>query len=477
MKESKLTEILKGISRNEYRKFGEFLNSPFHNKSRNIQQLYELISKNFQNLDSYVISIRYIIPNVFKGKKNGDQNARTLLSLFTKLLEQFLVYTEFEKYSRGQKVTLLKALSDRNISKAFETTVKEVNLNLSEEFNRNIDYYYDVLTAKEIYLNYEGENVELDLDKEYIKMAEEADCMFIVTKLKILNTVLSRRYRPLADLQSQYWGIDRLVKYIERNISNIKKNHPTVYSEYKILMMVLNPENPQHFLDLKQHVFSNVSNYKSDEKLQVYYSLTNHCVNRLARGDSKFLKSLFEIYKQFENTGFYKDSNNLQYIDFMNVIQCGVDIKNIKWIESFLENYQSNLSNDIKKDTINLGKAIIFFAKKEYEKCIEHLSKVSYRKVFFYLKVKETQIKVYYEQGETESSESALDALSHYLKRHKDKMGIHYSRYSTFIKYLKRMLKLDPKDNIGIRLFVKELMVAKDLIAREWILERLIQLE
>ena len=103
MKESKLTEIIRGISQSEYRRFGEFLNSPYHNKSRNILQLYELINERFDNFDSNTISIKKIAGYIYGGGKKSDQNARTLISNFTKLLEKFFVYTEFDKNPLQQR--------------------------------------------------------------------------------------------------------------------------------------------------------------------------------------------------------------------------------------------------------------------------------------------------------------------------------------------------------------------------------------
>ena len=70
MRESKLTEMVKGISPAEFKKFGEFLNSPYHNKSRKIIQLYELINFSYDEFDANIITNEKIAKAIFSGE--GD---------------------------------------------------------------------------------------------------------------------------------------------------------------------------------------------------------------------------------------------------------------------------------------------------------------------------------------------------------------------------------------------------------------------
>ncbi len=477
MKESKITELIRGLTQSEFKKFGEFLNSPFHNKSHMLITFYNLIDRQFENLDSNTVSVKNIALKLFEGEKNKDQNVRTLLSTFTKILEKFLIYGEYEKYPTQQKIALIKALEERNIIKSFEASLKEIDDSLKSEFNRNADYYYDLLTFKEVELNYEGHDLELNLDKKYFEMADFADNMFIVTKLKVINTMLSRRLHPFQDVQDRFWAFDKMLSYIEKNADVIQKEHPTVYSEYKILMMVLKPEIETHFRDLEKHVFSNIRKYNKEELLQVYYSLTNYCINRIAIGESKFLSSLVKIYAEFEKNDFYREFKNMQYIEFLNVILCVIDAKDLKWAEYFYETYKGNLSHEIKRDTTNLAKGLLLFAERKYKESIDYLSKVSYKNTHFYLKIKETLLKIYYEQKHYDTIEATIDAVIHYLKRHQETLNVHYNRYMQFLQSVKRITLINVKDKTEIKSFMKDLDKTRDMIARDWLIEKLIEMK
>jgi hypothetical protein len=477
MRESKLTEMVKGITPHEFRRFGEFLNSPFHNKSRKVIQLYELINTNYQEFDANVITNEKIAKAIFSEEGNKDQNVRTLISTFTSLLEEFLILLEVDKNKVPDKIFLLRSLRDRNIQKTFDMTSKEIIELNKRDFNKNTDFYYNDLTFKQIVLDYHGEDLDLDLDKSYLDMSVISDYLFIVTKLKGLNSVISRKILSGVNIYKRFWGVENIINYIEKNIDIIEAGHPIIYSEYKILMMVLEPDREKHFHDLEKQVFNNITKYNEEELEQVYYSLSNYCINRIALGEEKFLNELHKIHTNFEKTGFYEKNKNLQYTDFIGVIICGLTMKQMKWVNYFFETYKGNISSEVKRDTINLSSALIAFSLKKYKECIGLLNKVGYKYTYFYMKSKETLIRVYYELGELDSMEAVIDAAKHYLKRHKETLSIHYDRYVLFFNYVMSLSRLDKKKKTEIKVLMKKLDENRTTIAREWLIEKIIELK
>ena len=477
MRESKLTELLKGISPAEFKRFGEFLNSPFYNKSKKIIQLYELVNENFEEFDANKVTKEEITESIFPDDLNKDQNSRTLISNFTSLLEEFLILLELEKNDVSKKITLLKSLRNRNILKTFDMTSREIMESSQKEFNRNSGFYYDDLTFKETVLNYRGEDLDLDLDKSYLEMSDTADFLYIVSKLKIVNTVLSRRILSGKDILQDFWGVSPLLEYLEKNIETIQKSHPIIYSEYNILMMMLDPDELKHFTDLEKHVFSHIEKFNEEELTEVYYSLSNFCVNKIAVGEEKYKNNLLKLHSAFEKAGFYRKNKNIHYSDFMSIVICGLNSKEIKWVKYFFDNYKSNIAKEFKRDTINLAYALIAFEEKQYKECIGALSKITYKYSYFYLKSKDILIRAYYEQGDRESIVSAIDATKHYLKRHKDILSIHYERFMLFLNYITRLLKLNKKDKAEQKMLIKELDGNRSTIAREWLIEKIIELK
>src|SRR5687768_12031310 len=49
--ESKLAELLGGLTKEEYKKFGLFIRSPYFNKSKTLEKLYEYFKPRLEKLD------------------------------------------------------------------------------------------------------------------------------------------------------------------------------------------------------------------------------------------------------------------------------------------------------------------------------------------------------------------------------------------------------------------------------------------
>jgi hypothetical protein len=167
----------------------------------------------------------------------------------------------------------------------------------------------------------------------------------------------------------------------------------------------------------------------------------------------------------------------MYYSDFMSVVLCGLHLKEIKWVKYFYDNYKSNIQHEFKRDTINLAYALIAFEEKKYKDCIGALGKMTYDSSYFYLKSKEYLVRSYYELGDIENIISVIDATKHYIKRHKDILSIHYDRFTIFLNFITRLIKLNKRDKAEQKLLMKELDKNRTTIARDWMIEKLIELK
>ncbi|MCX7878590.1 MAG: hypothetical protein N2510_08140 [Ignavibacteria bacterium] len=475
MKEIKLQEILKSLSQSDFRKLGEFLHSPFHNKSRKIIELYNYLKNFYPELDSRYFKAEVISQNIFNNKKK-TQNARTLMSSFTALTEKFLIYNQLEKNLLLQKNLLIEALYRKDVNKPLNQEINEVSRLLRKEFNKDIDFYYHEFIFKALVNNIKGTDLDLNMDKDYLNLSEISDKLFILSKLKIANTILSRKIIPDTKYE-EIWSIKDIIDFSEKNISEIMRNHPMIFSEFNILMMMTKPEKQEYFLSLRDYVFKNINRFSYEELSQVYYSLTNYCVNKISIGETRYLANLYSIHTFFEKAGFYRSNRKIQYTDFLAVIICGINNEKLEWSKYFLSEYKDNIVQSFKNDTVMLARAVISFAEKKYDDALDNLSQVSYRYSYFYLKSKEIYIKIYYETKNFTALTSVIDATRQYLKRHKEILAHHYERFNLFLSNVLNLIKLDDKDKTEIAYFLRKLDRDRHTIAREWLIEKTLELK
>ena len=472
MQKLKLTELLLSFDPNELKRFGDFIRSPFYNKNKKLITLFDLIKKSFDDSAFQLLSKEIVWQNIMPGEKFSDVKLRSYLSDFKKLCEKFIVTLEEEKNTVHQKNLLLLSLSERNSRKNIEAVSSEIRNAFSSEFTKNFDHFHDKILFERTMILNEGRNVEKNLDENYYRLSDAIDHFFISSKLDMMNSFLSRKYHVLGSFNLKIDFSEEIIKYIEKRIPAIRKNDPFIYCEYLIFKMMTAENNDGYYKDLHTFVIKNLQMYKHSELEQVYFPMINFGFNKVAMGDSEYLEKIFEIYRTFELRGFYNDMEIFQDIDLISIVIAGLRLNKIVWVENFTEKYSRKLINEFKSDTVSLVKALISFKKKEYPESIEYLSRVNYQNSYYYLKSKETLMQIYYEQKEYEAMQSLIDSTRHYLKRRRDVLSIHYDRYIMFLKYLGLLLKATQPDKGERIILKKELKKNNNVIAREWLVEK-----
>jgi len=472
MQKLKLTELLLSFDPNELKRLGDFIRSPFYNKNKKLITLFDLIKKSFDDSAFHLLTKEIVWQNIMPGEKFSDVKLRSYLSEFKKLCEKFIITLEEEKNTVHQKNLLLLSLTERNSRRNIEAVSSEIRNAFSSEFTKNFDHFHDKILFERTMILNEGRNVEINLDDNYNRLSDAIDHYFISSKLDMMNSFLSRKYHVLGSFNLKIDFSEEIIKYIEKKIPAIRKNDPFIYCEYLIFKMMTAENNDGYYKDLHTFVIKNLQRYKHTELEQVYFPMINFGFNKVAMGDSEYLEKIFEIYRTFELRGFYTDMEIFQDIDLISIVIAGLRLNKIAWVENFTEKYSRKLINEFKSDTVSLVKALISFKKKEYNTSIEYLSRVNYQNSYYYLKSKETLMQIYYEQKEYEAMQSLIDSTRHYLKRRRDVLSIHYDRYIMFLKFLGLLLKATQPDK-GNRIILKmELKKNNNVIAREWLVEK-----
>ena len=147
-------ELLHGLSQQEFKKLGEFIKSPYHNKSTNVIRLYDMLNKKYSIIREQNLSVEDISSFIYNEKGGDSSRVRSLISDFAKLVEKFLILTEWEKNEIYQKTLLLTSLNQRNIIRTFNSTLNETLAVQEAEFNRDEDYYYNMIFLEVESFNY-----------------------------------------------------------------------------------------------------------------------------------------------------------------------------------------------------------------------------------------------------------------------------------------------------------------------------------
>lgn len=470
-------ELLRGLSQQEFRKLGDFVRSPFHNKSINIVKLYDLLNRKYNILQSRNFSMEEISSAIYNEKGNDTSKVRSLSSDFARLIEKFLIQCEWEKNESYQKTLLLTALNQRNLAKNFNSTLKETIDEQAAEFNRDEDYYYNQIFLEVESFNYELERSSSVSPENFSKINSNIDLFFVITKLNLLHFMYYHKQNITGDDDFGIWLKNDIIRYIENRKKKIKKDHPIIYMKYLILMTIVKPEAENYFTDLKKFLVKNIGKMNYDVRAYIFGALTNYCIIRCNSGDIRYKLERFKIYQLMEKEEMFKTDKYINYIDFLNLVFSALDVKKIAIAEDYFSKYKDSVLPELKTDTLNLLKAQINYYKEKFDVAISALNNISYDHYYFYLRAKMLLARIYYELDDKEPIEYIIDAAKHYIRRNKKLTSANAELYLKYFIYLNKIIKLDVNDYGKIDDLILELQNEKTATGKDWLLNKLNELK
>ncbi len=478
IKESKLIELLRGINPAEYKRLGDFVMSPFHNKSENQIKLYEYLKNYSQDFSKCAITNEDISRYVYRDKKLNAGKVRSMVSDFVRLIEQFFVFSQFETYDTFKKVLLLNELNNRDQPKNFRSVLQETMKKQLVSFNKDEDFYYN-----QIFLEVESFNYNLDRhpvisELDFQKIGENIDLFFILTKLNLFH--FKFYHRQDIDEASTYnlWLLNEIQMYIENHLEMISKQHPVIYIKYLVYMTIIKPEEENYFYTLKKYALSNAAKFDSVNMAYIFSALTNFCTLKCNLGIKKFKMERFNIYKMLDDRKILDKDKFMNYVDFLNTIISAAEVNKVVWAEYFYNKNKNRIMPAIlKEDTLNMAKAQILYIQKNYDEALKLISVVSYNNQYFYLRSKMILSRIYYDKNEIEPIIYIIDAAKHYLKRNKKITKMNREAFGNFYYFMTKILKLLEHTNPQVKETKQELIKQNNVSSKEWLLNKLTEME
>jgi hypothetical protein len=476
MRENKIVELLKSFNHNEYKKLGEFVKSPFHNKSDSLILFYDYLGKFSKDFKESYIDYNEIADGVFPDEKFEESKVRSLISKFVRLIESFFVNCEFEKNIAYQKNLLLNALNMRNLPKSFKSNLNETLEYQEKHFNRDDDYYYNQIYIEVEKFNYFLERSTRINVEDLGRINDNINFFFIITKLNLLHFMIFQM-KSNSEPQQRVWLMNEVISYIEDNLPKISKEHPIIYMKYLILMTIIKPESEIYFKNLKKFVLNNHSKLSNEFLGYVFGALTNYCMIRCNGGDIGFIYERFKVYKIMEDNEIFSKEKYVSFVDFLNAIISALEVNKLAWTEKFFEKYKDRILPELMEPTVALARTQILYYKKQYDKALEILNTVTYDNYYFYLRSKKLFVMIYYEIGKLDSIPYIVDAARHYLKRNTKITRLNRELFLKFFNYVQKLINLDAGQTNKIKNTKYELIKEENVSSKEWLLTMIEELE
>jgi len=477
MNRSGLIEVLRTFNPKEMREFSEFINSPFFNKNVNVTKLFELLRKAYPEFETEKIDKTKLFKKIFPGKTYKDSTMRLLMHYLSEAAEKFLAISHFTGDEFGYKESLAIEFLNRRLIKDYEKVVDEHKKYLEEAkykdekyFMKNFLYMYENMTllSTKYLTKYEKVFTKENLES----VTNNLTYYYLLRIFKFYTVALNTM--ALFNLKVDTTLFDSLLaNFTEDSFREI----PLIDIYYHIILSFLEPENDNHFFEVKRLVIENDSLIDSDTKIDIYINLENYCHRKFRGGDRNFLREGLKIYNLELERELHLDRGFMSSQFYTSAAVTACRLKEFDWVREFLEKYKKDLPKDLRDSTYYYALAFMEYELQNHEKALEHLAKVKGEDLYLKMDIRILQSRIYYSLVWNMPLQSLLDTFRKTVQNNKHMKEDRKEHYLKFIKYLHQMNNGRYKeDKAGLRELLAELQKEDYFPHKIWLDEELAKL-
>lgn len=475
MKDRKITAALIQLSVYELNSFNKYINSPYFNVNESISKYLELIldwiKKGNTNDD---IPNEELWNKVYGDIPYQNQKFLKLNSDLVKLLEDFLAQQEYDHMLSLRTNLKLEGVRKRGIEKLYNGIIGELERLEKMEVNQSVEYYYTKYQIERGLFNLKTENekknakFEIETELNINKISENLDYFYIAEKLRLYCTLLSwkKMYQLDIDMDNMDWVLTSAKQ-------NKMDGIPPIQIYDKMQNTYVDGDNTSHYYELRQIMNKYIHLFPKEEVKEIYATAISYCINKVNKGDLNFQRETFNIYKETIDQSVIIINNEISPTTFRNIVFFALRVGEFDWAENFIFEYSKYIDEKYRANAVEFSLARLEFYRKDFNKVLDHLNKVTYEDVWYNLGSKSLLIFTYYELDETDALESLLQAFKMYIRREKSLTIDRKDTYLNLIKFTLNLMKLTYKDKDKLTKLKTEITNTKGVVSKPWLLEKI----
>lgn len=472
MYSSSLIEIFKKFTPKEMKEFEEFVASPYYNKNKNVITLFDLLKTEYPDFSKGELTKEKAFKVIYKGNKYNDGTIRLLMFYLQEVVEKYLAVKNFESHPFAAKIHLLNELNIRELHKMFEKSYKSIKKEVVHTKELSYDYYLGKFFIEYEHLSHLS-LINFDRDEKYVGKINVTKTFDNLTYSYLIR--IFKYYLYYINIRTKF-NVNQEFKQFEeliiRHNTDEYKDVPTVNMYYYCLMMLRKPEDESYYFKGKALLFENEDRFAPDDRVEFYIGLENYCKRRYKIGKEEYKDEIFEIYQAEIRKKAYLINGMMPDLFYKSVVDLALQLKKYDWVYDFMQEYTNELPEKFRENTYFHCMGVYEFAKDNFEKALELISKVKFDEIYQKLDIKCLLNGIYYELDLSSSLESGIDSFRHFLKNDKIIPPERKVPFSIFNKNIMKLYKLRNNPDL------EELELFHDNIEsgiyynKEWILSK-----
>jgi hypothetical protein len=474
VKNNKLYSILSKTDKYEQNRLKKFIQSPYFNKNETLIALFEIVMKHIEAEKGEDFDREQVWVALHSTeKKYDDVRLRKHFSDLLDLVEQFLAQEMYEEKPLQKAAYLIEAVGKKRLSRLYNSTMSAARRLSQQSADKSAQYYlYQYLIERNYYELAQFDDVNITEKSNIEQVLTNLDYFYLSEKIKHYCSVLDRKF--VGKQEYKLILIDEILNYLAKETF---EDAVSIDAYHKKYLTISDAGNEQHYFGLRELMKKRWRDFPLAEAKDIYVALLNYSTRKVNQGNMDFHREYLNLFTEMlENETILADGN-LSPAYFNNTIVAALRLQEYKWVENFVDKYQSKLPSETRENTVTFNLARVSFYKKNFSKLLKQLQDVEYQDIFYNLASKAMMIIAYYEQDEIEPLLSLLESFRAFLNRNKEISEQRKQTYANLIKFTKKLVNAQYADKKTVAKLREDLMATTNVANGAWLKEKLAEIE
>lgn len=477
MHDSPLVQTFCTLTKSERRELRKWVNSPFFNQREDVVRLFEFLCDQIpgdpnklpeQGLDKYA-AYDQVYPknkNLNVSDAQKDKDMRYTMSFLYQSLKQYLAYAHWAQDEVDAGRHLCRSLRQRGLEPVFEKEYATLSARLTGAPHQSVEFFF-----QQYHLHMERWEVFRRSNRSASDILQQAGS---TRDIYIASETLRQACAVLAQPGQQEQ--DTVSVYLEATLTAVKDGSfdsiPAVMAYYYCYRILSDRETSAEsdFHRLRDLLTRHWMLFPDNEIRDLYVGAINYCIRRLNSGAREYISAALDLYRSGLERRILLEDGFLNKYTYNNILLLALAQEEWEWALHFLEQYKPALPPRDRDSVWRYNLATYYFRKKDYAQAQGILSQVEFRDVFYNLDARRMLVRIYFDTEETTALESLLDSFTVYLQRKRATLGYHKDLNINFVRFVKRLLRLEPGDIGGQERLRAKVLATRYVAEREWLL-------
>jgi len=464
--------VFKTFSKEEIKKFEDFLLSPYFNKKSVLVNLFKIIKRHEPEYISELLDRKKIWSKLYKNKEFNYGVMKNLIYDLGKAADKFIELQNFERDKKLSAITLMQEQKIRNLNNAFEKSLKTFKNDLSEK-KQDFEFFYYNYRALKLEREFTS---NLGLAKAESRINEENEIEFLslfylLECADLYNCFFINGAYVKKDLKNN--NLDLFINFVEKFQHNYKEISDCSLLNLKIM---LNKNDKDLFLELKKIFTDNSYKFSSSFSGDLGLSLSEYCSRYIMNGKTEFINEQFDICLFIFENGLLMDDKK-EFMSphiFTSLVSTACSLKKFDWVKLFIENNIGKIHPEFRDKYYNFANLTLNFKMNNFSEAHFYVSKMDINSPMDYVSVKRFQLMIYYESGYTDELYSLIEAVRNFISKNKKITKSLRLQAGNFINYTKRLSNMKFSNSFKKidLLKLKDEILELEVINKNWLIEK-----